>query len=315
MGRLFYHEQEVFRETILRCDEYVRKYLGWSLQDDFSKRFPSSQQYRDEERIQPAMTTLQIATSDLLRSQGVRPSAVAGLSMGELAAGYTAEVLTLQEAMKISCCVSKLTRWKLSPGQMAFTRLSASETRKILKQFDDRAVLAVELSPAMNVISGPESVIGGILATLNERGVRCGRIQVGFAFHSPEVLSLKEPFFDYLQQIRAESGSVPMYSSVTGLRHDGTHFDHEYWWQIYHRPARFHSLIISLLADGFDTFVEVGPHPTLLQAINDTARASGKVVVVVCGMKRDQDDRSSWEEAKHKLRAAQVKANGCSHPH
>ena len=56
MGQHFYREQEVFRETILRCDEYVRKYLGWSLRDNFSKGFPDPQQYRDEERIQPAMT-------------------------------------------------------------------------------------------------------------------------------------------------------------------------------------------------------------------------------------------------------------------
>ena len=221
----------------------------------------------------------------------------------------------MQEAIRISCCVSKLTRWKLSPGQMAFARLSASETTKILKQFDDLAVLAVELSAAMNVISGPERVIVGILATLRERGVHCGRIRVGFAFHSPEVLSLKSPFFDFLQHVRAESGSVPMYSSVTGFRHDGTQFDNEYWWQIYHQPARFHSLVSSLLADGFDTFVEVGPHPILLQAINDTARASGKVVLAVCAMNRDQDERTSWEDAKHKLRAAEVEANGCQHPH
>ena len=313
MGRRFFREKAIFRELI-KTDQQVQRCLGWSLLPDFSAESINPRVYADEERIQPAVTAIQIALSALLRSQGIQPLAVAGLSMGELAAAYTAEVFDLEEAMRIACCEARLTRQKLPPGCMAYVDLTADSTNRVLREFGSRAYVAVELSPRLNVISGPESVIREILPVLKSRQVHCGLLRINFAFHSPEVMSLQEPFLSSLKRVRtANLERVPIYSSVTGHRQAGTEFDHQYWWQIVHQPARFHSLTNALLEDGYGVFVEIGPHPTLLQAIDDTACSTGRQPLTICGMKRGEDERATWEELLRTLRALDAGAASRAH--
>ncbi len=80
MGRKLFRDDLIFRRKIAECDAEVQRELGWSLVDDFVSDAGCP---LDDEHIQPAVTALQIALAEVLRSRGVLPAAVAGLSMGE----------------------------------------------------------------------------------------------------------------------------------------------------------------------------------------------------------------------------------------
>ncbi len=188
-----------------------------------------------------------------------------------------------------------MSREKITPGRMAFVHLSAHDTAEFLDRFDPGISVAIELGPEITVIAGEAGAIASALASLEASGIRSRLSRMTFAFHSPLVLSLEQSFLGPLQQVNAESGFLPIYSSVTGTRHSGTRFDHEYWWRVVHQRALFRSTLNAVLADGYRRFVEVGPHPILLHALRDTAQESGMEIVALAPMKRNCDDAAELE--------------------
>jgi acyl transferase domain-containing protein len=303
MGTHFYQEEKIFREVMERSDREVGRHLGWRLLDLFAGDRNNSRAYMDEDRIQPVMTAMQMGLARLLNSEGIQPMAVAGLSMGELAAAFTAGVLSLEEAMRIACCEARMTQRPVARGEMAVVNLSLEETGEWLRQPGGGVHLAVELGPRTQVISGPSDSIRELLDNLRSRRIQCGLARIPFASHSPDVLPLADSFLEDLGHVEVQTGSLPFYSSITGERQEGTSFDGAYWWQMVHRPLRFHAAVRSLLRDGCGVFFEIGPHPTLGQAIGDTARSLGKSAVTICGFERGRDERTTWQEALRRVLA------------
>jgi acyl transferase domain-containing protein len=99
MGRQLLREEAVFREWLQRCELALQPYVDWSLQEQLHLN-PSAQEYRLNEIdvIQPSLFSIQVALAALWRSWGVEPDAVVGHSMGEVAAAFVAEALSLEDA-------------------------------------------------------------------------------------------------------------------------------------------------------------------------------------------------------------------------
>ena len=301
MGQKLYDEEPTFRETILACDEEVRRQLGWSLAEEFTRNKKDYRLHRVEGHIQPAATALQMALAALFSERGIEPAAVAGLSMGEVAAVHLAGVFDLSDSIRVVSGQSKVTESKMRPGRMAYVGLGAREVRTLASEYSGGVAVAVELSRSTTVVSGEAGALGGFLALLGKKGVRFGLVNVGFAFHGPEVSALRPRFIAQLQGLRLNPESVPVYSSVSGRRQAGQGFDDGYWWRVMSEPALFSTLVYNLLQDGYRTFVEFGPHPMLTQSILEEAKSIKKEVVVFSTMRRDGDERLVLEETLRSL--------------
>ena len=66
------------------------------------------------------------------------------------------------------------------------------------------------------------------------------------------------------------SGGVPFFSTVTGGLVDTAELDGEYWYRNLRETVRFERATRSLLGEGYRAFVEVGPHPVLTMAVQET---------------------------------------------
>ena len=89
MGRQLLSQEPVFRAMMERCDEILERELGWSLLKELTAE--ESQSRMEETAIaQPAIFAVQVALAEVWKSWGVRPTAVVGHSVGEVAAAYTA---------------------------------------------------------------------------------------------------------------------------------------------------------------------------------------------------------------------------------
>ncbi len=97
MGRELIDTYPVFKESIERFDDCLIK-LGakWSLMDELN-RDKGTSRLSIAELSQPGCTAIQLAMVDLLKTWGVRPSAVVGHSSGEIGAAYAAGVLSLED--------------------------------------------------------------------------------------------------------------------------------------------------------------------------------------------------------------------------
>lgn len=282
MGHALFRDEPLFRRRICECADEVQRHLGWSLRDELASDAPL-----EDDRVQPVVTAVQIALAELVVSRGTAPAAVAGLSMGELAATVIAGVLTVSEAIRIACCEARMTRHAVAPGSMAFVHLSASAAKEALRQFYGSISIAIDLAPQTAVISGEASMIASAIAHLQAGGIDCRLSRIHFAFHSPLALAFEQVFLHPLQHVETADGFLPVYSSLTGGRLPGSRFDRDYWWQIVHRPALFRSTVEALLADGYRTFVEIGPHPILSQSVQEIAQQSGMEIVALPTMKRN----------------------------
>jgi acyl transferase domain-containing protein len=301
MGQKLYVEEPIFREAIQACDDEIRRQLGWSLVEEFTKEKNGYRLHSLEGYIQPAVTALQIALTALFSGRGIEPAAVAGLSMGEVAAVHLAGVIDLPDSIKVVLGQSKITEQTTRPGGMAYVGLGPTEVRTIAGEYSGAVSVAVELSRSLTVVSGEAGALEGFLTFLQRKGVRCGLANVGFAFHGPEVSDLRAPFVAQLQGLRLHLESVPVYSSVSGRRQAGQDFGDGYWWRIMSEPALFSTVVHNLLEDGYRTFVEFGPHPMLARSILEEAHSTRKEVVVIPTMRRDRDERSVLDESLHLL--------------
>lgn len=265
MGAKLYAEEPAFRDVIDACDREITARLGWSLAGILQKH-PSDLLVGDGYHIQPALTVVQLGLSALLRSRGAKPDAVAGLSMGEVAAAFEARVLSLEDAMRVVCVQARLTRREQPDGRMAFAALPRDAFSRRLAAPARRLWVAVELSPSITVVSGEARDVEHLLAELQRDGIRSGYLPMKYAFHCPVVDGLEAEFRRELANLAPRSPRLPIFSAVLPeeLRRS---FGVDHWWAIMREGASLPLMVNALLDRGAKQIVEVGPEPILHDAL------------------------------------------------
>ncbi|MBZ5569141.1 MAG: type I polyketide synthase [Acidobacteriia bacterium] len=294
MGRQLMSREAVFRESLERCEQAMRPFVDWSLQEQLNLD-PSAPGYRMNEIdvIQPSLVSIEIALAALWRSWGVEPDAVVGHSMGEVAAAFVAEALSLEDAMHIICARSFLLRRVSGKGAMAVVALPLDEAKEALAGFEDRVSVAVSNSPRSTVLSGDPAAMGKILGELQARDVFCRLVKVDVASHSPQMDLLTDDLLRTLDGIQPRQARVPVYSTVTAQRSDGSTLDARYWMSNLRRPVLFSRTVQRLAEDDHTVFIELSPHPVLMPSIEDTLHDLGREGYAIPSLEREKDERAS----------------------
>ncbi len=95
---------------------------------------------------------------------------------------------------------------------------------------------------------------------------------------------------DELASISPQSGEIPLHSTVTGELLDIAEMDASYWYRNLRQTVRLEPVIRSLLKDGFNALIEMGPHPVLAVSLRETIEASAEdpdSVAVLASLRRD----------------------------
>ena len=213
---------------------------------------------------QPCLFAMDLACAKALVEKGVRPDAVAGFSLGELAAVAFAEMLPRKEAARLVCC--RAARMDAcSAGEKtamaAVLRLSAEQVEKLCGDFDK--VYPVNYNcPGQTVVSGEE----GQIAALSERVAalkgRAMRLNVSGAFHSPYMHEAALGLADYMRDLRFAAPIVPVYANCTAEPYSAQDAASLLARQV-ENPVRWEQTVRAMIAQGVDTFVECGAGKTL----------------------------------------------------
>jgi acyl transferase domain-containing protein/acyl carrier protein len=294
MGRQLISREAVFRESLQRCEQAMRPYVDWSLQEQLHLD-PNAPGYRLNEIdvIQPSLLSIEIALAALWRSWGVEPDAVVGHSMGEVAAAFVAGALSLEDAMRIICTRSVLLRRVSGKGTMAVVALPMDRAKEALAGFEDRVSVAVSNSPRSTVLSGDPAAIEQILEKLQARDVFCRLVKVDVASHSPQMDLLTEDLLRALDGIQPREAKVPIYSTAAAEKSAGTALDARYWMRNLRQPVLFSSTVRRLAEDDHTVFIELSPHPILIPAIEETLHDSGREGCAIPSLEREKDERQS----------------------
>ena len=293
MGRRLMNEEPAFRQSLERCDAAVRAVAGWSVIDELNASTEVSRLDRIDV-IQPVLFSVQVALSDLWRAWGVTPDAVVGHSMGEVAAACASGALSLEDGARLICCRSGLMRRTSGRGAMAAVELSLADAALAIRGVENRVSVAVSNAPRATVLSGDPDAIDVLMARLIAEGVFCKRVKVDVASHSPQMDALLGELRSGIADIAPRAASVPFYSTVAGTLMDGSELGVDYWTRNLREPVLFATAVSRLCADGYDTFVEMSPHPLLVPSVQESLRSEKRAGVVVGSFVRDDvDERAS----------------------
>jgi acyl transferase domain-containing protein len=285
MGRELAAHEPIFRATLERCDLELRRTTGASACSDESR-----QRFGEQDVVQPALFAMGVALAELWRSWGLRPVAVVGHSLGEVAAAYIAGALTLTDAARLVGHRSRLMKLADGSGGMAVVGLGLEQVELELAGGADPVWVAATNSPTSTVLSGDRGVLHRLVGRLKSRGVPCGIVDARLACHSPQVEPLMHELVAALSGLRPRDTIIPLVSTVTGGPLGGASLDARYWARNVREPVRFRAAIEQLLDSGVNCFVEVSPHPVLRAALIDTIDHAGKRATVLSSLTRDKPE-------------------------
>ncbi|MFI9206052.1 SDR family NAD(P)-dependent oxidoreductase [Streptomyces sp. NPDC053048] len=251
----------VFRAAAERADAALAPHLGWSVAEELAR--PDTDRWQRTEVAQPALFVVQVGLTALLAAAGVRPTAVVGHSVGEVAAAHAAGALTLEQAARVVAERSRAQGTTAGAGRMAAVALPEDAVREELARYAGALEVAGINSADGVTVAGTTQALADLGARLEARGVFFRDLGLDYAFHSRAMDSLADPLRTALAGLKPTGARIPFVSTVTGTALPGEELTAGYWWRNVREPVRFHEAVTHVLDDHAGILVEIGPHPVL----------------------------------------------------
>jgi polyketide synthase 13 len=240
--------------------------------------------------VLPAIFGIQVALADLWRAHGLRPAAVIGHSMGEVAAAVVSGAIDEEAGVRIMFERSKLLDG-LSGGAMAVVDRNREQIEAYSKDGLPSLCVAVCSSPEQCVVAGSAEDVERLVDLVTKEGGNARSLRAAAAGHTPHVDPLLEPFARQLGEIAHRSPDCRVYTTVRTDPRAEAVFDTDYWVRNLRDSVRFQQAITAAAEDGYRVFLEVSPHPTQLYPINETLHAAGVTdALVLPTLRRDTDE-------------------------
>lgn len=282
MGRELLACEPAFRRAIFACDAAIGRHAGFSVADALAR----GDVPEDAARQQPVLFAMQVALARTWESFGVRPVAVVGHSMGEVAAAHVAGALDLDDAARLIGCRSRHIDGLAGRGTMAIVDAAPTEVDRVLGRHPGRASVAARNGPRSFLLGGEADAIEEITGELQAMGEFARLTGLPFPMHCPQSRPLAQALACDLTGLSPRPGALPIYSTLLGQTIDGAVMDAEYWVRHALEPVRFHEQTRALLHDGIDVLLEVGPHPLLAHACEQTIVEVGAPALVLGSLRR-----------------------------
>ncbi|MBI4526099.1 MAG: SDR family NAD(P)-dependent oxidoreductase [Deltaproteobacteria bacterium] len=290
MGRELLRSEPVFREAVEECDALLGKYADWSLIDEL-RADEADSRLHETAIAQPALFSLQVALTALWKSWGVQPEAVIGHSVGEVAAAYVAGALNLESAARVIFHRGRCMDFTAAKGRMLAVGLSMAGAEEAIRDFAEQVSIAAINSPSSAVLSGDSQALEQISLSLTRQGVFCRFLRVQYAFHSPQMDSIKAELLESLEGIESQDPVIPIVSTVTGKPVEGLPFENHYWWRNVREKVLFGDAVTWLIQRDHDLYLELGPHPVLSVSIAECLQHLGRKGTVLPSLQREQEEK------------------------
>ncbi|MFE3758345.1 type I polyketide synthase [Nocardia tengchongensis] len=284
MGRELLDTSSVFAARIAECGQALAPFVDWDL--TATLRGSGAAGLDRVDVVQPVLFSVMVSLAAVWRSLGVEPGAVIGHSQGEIAALCVAGALSLADAARVVALRSRALARVAGSGGMAALAVDEDRARKLVADFGGALAVAAHNGPRSVVVSGEVDALDRIVARCAADGFDARRIDVDYASHSVHVEQIRPDLAD-LAQTAVSEFDIRFFSSLHGRRTEATEITGDYWYENLRRPVEFDSAVRASIAAGFDTFVEVSPHPVLLPAIESIADDEGTAVLTTGTLRRN----------------------------
>lgn len=270
MGKDLYDNSAMARDLFEKANEL----LGFRITDLMFNG--TDEDLRQTKVTQPAIFLHSVLLAKTLGDQ-FKPDMVAGHSLGEFSALVASGALSFEDGLLL---VSKRAQamqkaCEVEPSTMAaIVGLDDDTVEKVCLAIDQIVVPANYNCPGQLVISGSIEGIDLACAQLTEAGAkRAIKLSVGGAFHSPLMEPARAELAEAIHSTNFLTPVCPVYQNVTGTPFTDPESIKKNLIAQLTAPVKWTQTVKNMIADGCDTFTEVGPGQVLQGLVKKVDRA------------------------------------------
>ncbi|MEU3795611.1 amino acid adenylation domain-containing protein [Streptomyces fructofermentans] len=269
-GGALYATAPVYRDTLDEASALVGAVRGRTLTEWCVDGSADAAEQSATEVAQPLLVAHGVALARQLTVWGIRPDALVGHSVGELAAACFGGSMSLSDAVGFAAERGRLMGGSTAPGAMAAV-LGADEEDVAALVAGSPAELAVAAynGPGRLVLSGTPEAVTRASEKLTGQGASVRPLRVSRAFHSPLMRPVARELTRAARDLDVSAAGIPLMSTLTARWQPP--LDPEYLCEHALRPVLFGQAVARLLEEGYDTFVELGSGADLAGPIRAAA--------------------------------------------
>ena len=219
--------------------------------------------------LQPAITAVNLACLAVLTKAGIKASVSAGHSLGEYGAMVASGVVTPYDALRLVNMRGDLMHREAlaHPGVMvAVLGKGIDEVSKVVEVAKKQGVISVANHNTVDqiVITGEAASLQYATDLLNEQGrAKVIPLPVSGAWHSDLMINAVDDFRNFMEGIKFSRPKSTMLFNATADTEESPEKIKDIMALQLTSPVRWYDIVIKMIDDGIDTFVEVGPKRVL----------------------------------------------------
>ncbi len=299
MASDLFNNVALFKEHVLYCEaqlshlhkqfsdidiEKNRELLSYKLTDVLFGEHTSNQDgvALSEPLQQPlwaqvSLYVVQTGIVKLLKSAGIKPSAVIGHSVGEYAVAYASDVFTLEDGLSLLLKRGLLTQSCVQGTMLAVT----SSLVDVEALIGDQATWAFDIAAVNSarqvVFSGDQQVIHSLKESLDKADIRNQVLLTTHPFHSRMMSDMAESFYSFAELITYKKPTMPWFSTVLGRQVIEDDINGNYWRDHIVKPVQFEQALHTIFDEVTNDentlfFIDIGPKPQLSALVKSIAK-------------------------------------------
>lgn len=255
MGKDLYDSSDIAKELLEKANDI----LGFRITDVMFEG--TAEELKQTKVTQPAIF-LHSCIKAKMAGDDFQPDVVAGHSLGEFSALVAAGAMSFKDGLKLvsqrALAMQKACEMQEST-MAAILGLEDEVVEKVCADIDEVVVPANYNCPGQLVISGSIEGINKACEALKEAGAKRALVlPVGGAFHSPLMEPAREELQAAIENTEFKTPNCPIYQNVDAKpTTDAATIKTNLIAQLT-SPVRWTQTMLNMIADGVDSFVEVG---------------------------------------------------------
>ena len=259
MGKEFYEQIPICKEVYDLASEVTGL-------DIPALCFEENEKLNITEYTQICMLATEAAIYMALEQNGYQPNVTAGLSLGEYGALIASGVMTAEEAFELVRKRGIFMQEAVPTGgaMAAVIGMDGEQIRKICQETEGRVSVANYNCPGQVVITGEDTAVERAGMALKEAGARrVLPLKVSGPFHSPMLEGAGKKLAEVLKTVTVQAPVTPYVTNVTAEYVTEEEAIKELLAKQVASSVLWQQSVERMIADGVDTFVEIGPGKTL----------------------------------------------------
>lgn len=263
MGKELYQNYDVVKEIYNKADSA----LGFDISNICFEG--PAEKLNKTENTQPAILTTSTAIAKVLESKGIKADVVAGLSLGEYSAHVCSESLDFEEAVKLVKKRGKYMQEAVPEGigtMAAILGLDSEVLNEVCKECSEYGIVEVANynCPGQIVIAGEVEAVNKACEKALEKGAkRAIPLKVSGPFHTSMLKEASEKLGKELENVKVKPMNIPVLTNVTGSYITDQKDIKDILIKQVRSSVRWEDIITTMIKDGVDVFVEIGPGKVL----------------------------------------------------